>query len=407
MAIKKMPSGRYRFDYRDPKGARVRKTYGTKREALDARDKIGTSIANNSYIPPKQRPVFGAIAEEWFRGKCDRRPGTVANWKAQLDLHLIPRLGNIRLDRIDVALMESLRDDLRKTLSAKSVKAVLTTAGAIFKLAIRRELTTRNPAADAERPFEGATELTAQNETGESRHIAAVKPSEVLTPAEMRKMLDCAARGLYRTLFLASCMTGMRSGELFALRWSDIEFGSRPRIFVRRTLSWSRAQDEKGSVRAKFFAPKTQAGQREIPLAEPLAIALKSWKLESPTNDGDLVFATADGQPIRRSNALRYGLWPALRRAQLRKVNMHSLRHSFASSLIMGNAPITEVQHLLGHSSPAVTLRVYSHWFRDLKTESVERLAGLLVNEEHQDPSPSHNGHFLDTSEVAVVAASA
>jgi integrase len=98
-----------------------------------------------------------------------------------------------------------------------------------------------------------------------------------------------------------------------------------------------------------------------------------------------LVFSTADGAPIRRSNALRYGMWPALKRAGLRRVTMHSLRHSFASALIMQGAPITEVQHLLGHSSPAVTLKVYSHWFRDLHIDSLASLSTAIFRNSNQD----------------------
>src|SRR5208282_1366027 len=67
-----------------------------------------------------------------------------------------------------------------------------------------------------------------------------------------------------------------------------------------------------------------------------------------------------------------------LSRAKLRRVSMHSLRHSFASSLIAAGAPVTEVQMLLGHSNPEITLRVYSHWFKSVKTDSVARLAKTI-----------------------------
>src|SRR5271167_4214116 len=89
--------------------------------------------------------------------------------------------------------------------------------------------------------------------------------------------------------------------------------------------------------------------------------ALRRWKLQCPQSEHDLVFAIRDGQPMHRSTALRYGLRPALNRAGLRRVNMRSLRRSFASALIIAGAPVTEVQHLLGHSSAAIMLKVYSH----------------------------------------------
>ncbi len=87
------------------------------------------------------------------------------------------------------------------------------------------------------------------------------------------------------------------------------------------------------------------------------------WRLQCPATADDLVFPAAGGRPMRRSSALPYGLWSALRRAGLRWVNMHSLRHSFASALIMidhGRGGVTEVQALLGHASPAITARIYS-----------------------------------------------
>ena len=108
-----------------------------------------------SKLLPKISRTRGRLVP--FKG--DRRPGTVGNWRAQADLHLNPKLEELRLDRIDVALIEKLRDELRGKLSAKSVNAVLTTAAAIFKLAVRRKLATGNPTADAERAFLGATEL--------------------------------------------------------------------------------------------------------------------------------------------------------------------------------------------------------------------------------------------------------
>ena len=134
-----------------------------------------------------------------------------------------------------------------------------------------------------------------------------------------------AEPGYYRTLFMTAYVTGMRSGELFALKWSDIELkgidaetgreSSRGRIFVRRSLSWARVEKDDGPVRPRFFPPKTKAGVRTLPIPMELAGALRRWKLQCPQSEHDLVFAMPDGQPMHRSTALRYGLWPALSRA--------------------------------------------------------------------------------------------
>ena len=111
-----------------------------------------------------------------------------------------------------------------------------------------------------------------------------------------------------------------------------------------------------------------------------LVHALKAWKLQCPPSAHELVFPTPEGTPQHRSTVLRRGLYPALRRAKLRRVDMHSLRHSFASALIAQGCTVTEVQHYLGHTSPTTTLRTYFHWFQAVKTGSVARFAkGVLA----------------------------
>lgn len=116
---------------------------------------------------------------------------------------------------------------------------------------------------------------------------------------------------------------------------------------------------------------------------------MRTWKLRCPK--GELVFCRADGQPLHRSNVLRQGLYPALRRAGLRGANLKTLRHSFASGLIASGAPVTEVQHLMGHANPAVTLRVYSHWFRDASSGAADRFTSAFL------PAPEKSGHFVGT----------
>jgi integrase len=124
-----------------------------------------------------------------------------------------------------------------------------------------------------------------------------------------------------------------------ALRWSDIDLQA-GKIFVRRSLSWARLKSETGPARPRFYEPKTKSGIRTLPAPPELLSALRVWKLECPKGELDLVFAAPTGLPAHRSNVLRYGLYRALRRAGLRRVDMHSLRHSFASALIMAGAPL-------------------------------------------------------------------
>lgn len=80
----------------------------------------------------------------------------------------------------------------------------------------------------------------------------------------------------------------------------------------------------------------------------------------------------------------------------MKKLDMHALRHTFASLLLSQGAPITEVSSYLGHADPQITLKVYSHWIPRTKTDSISRLPGMILNA--KKPTAGQDGHFWDTS---------
>ncbi len=371
----------WRLDYRPmgTHGPRRRLFFQTKKAAEKHLAETSAKASRGEYLDRARVPIFKDAAELWFRSKTDRRASHVADLRARLDKHILPRVGAIRLDRIMVGSIEKLRDDLRTDAYApRTINTIIRIVGAVFRAAIRRGDAISNPVDRVERAFMAARELRS-SEDGAGSNDDTISPDAMLSPEEIRAMLKAATPGLYRTLFTTAALTGARSGELFALRWGDVEIpkNGAAYIHIRRTVSWARINGE--PIRPKFYPPKTKAGVRKIPIPAEFVAALRAWKLQCPATADDLVFPAANGQPIRRSNALRYGLWSALRRAGLRRVNMHSLRHSFASALIMGGAAVTEVQSLLGHASPAITLRIYSHWFKTIDSGAVGRLSQIIL----------------------------
>jgi len=211
--------------------------------------------------------------------------------------------------------------------------------------------------------------------------------SNILTPDEIVKLLDVAEpprrskagntiTNNYRLLIKTAIFTGMRSGEIRGLQWGDIDWNS-GQIHVRR--SWKDGQ---------YHAPKTQASMRRIDLAEFLITELKEWHLACPRGNDDLVFPNLAGNPMSNTNLLQRGFYPALRRAGLRKIRFHDLRHTFASLLIANGEDIVRVSRLLGHSSPTVTLNVYSHMLPNDHYGSADRLAQLVF-----DTSPTEGGN--------------
>jgi integrase len=386
----------WRLDYRPQglAGPRKRIEFPTKKTAEKYLAETSVKVSHREYIEPAKIPTFAEVAKEWMADQAGCHPATLAGWRVHLK-HLAP-LDDLRLDRIDVALIERVRDDLRvrdglrRGLGARTVGAILTTCRAAFKLATRRHYIARSEAALARRPRNETVELVGQDEDKRKDGLRAIRADEAFTGAEIGRLIEHADKGLYQSLFATVAATGLRPEEAYALKWPDLELDN-ARLFVRRSLSWARGTDEKGPVRPKFYPPKTKAGTRTLPLPAGLISVLRVWKLQCPKSENDLVFSRTDGKPLHRSNVLRQGLYPALRRAGLRGANVKTLRHSYASGLIAAGAPVTEVTRLMGHSNPAVTLKVYSHWFKDVSSGATDRFAKAFL------PAPEKSGHKVGT----------
>ena len=224
-----------------------------------------------------------------------------------------------------------------------------------------------------------------------------VDPDSVLSPAEMQLLLEAARPGFERALFETAYLTGAREGELLALRWSDLELPKEGagKMAIRRSLSWARLKGEE--MRPRYFPPKTKAGRRTISMPALLVADLKRWKLQCPQSEEDLVFPTPEGKPVCRDWLLRVAFYPTLSRARLRRVTFHTLRHSCASAMIAAGAPITEVQHRLGHANPAITLQVYSHFFKHTGGNTADELANVILNGVGRLGKLEKSGHLVGT----------
>ena len=145
-------------------------------------------------------------------------------------------------------------------------------------------------------------------------------------------------------MYLTAAMTGMRQGELLALRWRDVDWPM-SRIRVRRNY-----------VRGEFGTPKSKRSSRAVPLATRVAAELERlYQHSDRQGDDDLVFAhPATGKPIDRSKLLkRYKA--ALRRAEVRPVRFHDLRHTFGTLMAAQGVPMRTLQELMGHRDFATT----------------------------------------------------
>jgi integrase len=404
-------NGKYLSRPADGHGGRLPgQTFKTKGEAKDHEDKCKREIRGGTYVAPKSIPSFGEKAEEWFASITHCRPGTTQNYRVLLDNWLLPKFRRVRLDRINTQTCEKFRTELFGRTGECNTRAIIAVLGRVLDMARRHKLVPTNATDDLPRIAAKAREiLEGDDAEGEG---GTVDPAEVLNADEVATLLSHAAPGFDRAFLHTIPLTGMRHGEALSLRWSEVDLIG-AKIQVGRTATWARVlpakaedgtREKPGPMAARYFPPKTRTSNRTIPIPAALVSILREWRLQCPKGKADLVFPAPAGTALHRSRTLKGCLRPTLRKAKLRQVTVHSLRHSFASVLIMAGAPVTEVQGLLGHSSAVVTLRVYSHWFSKTPTDAIQKLAGAILG---TGPLRHKKDTLASDDEIANVPASA
>ncbi|HXU19790.1 MAG TPA: site-specific integrase [Verrucomicrobiae bacterium] len=170
-----------------------------------------------------------------------------------------------------------------------------------------------------------------------------------------------------RTIVLVAVLTGLRIGELLALRWKHLDFlcGA---IQIRETVS-----------EGKFGTPKTKSSRRDVPMSDPVREALLAQRGRSrQTGSDDLIFATRKQTPLNPKNLLRRQLRPACAALELPLVSWHSFRHTHATLLGESGESLKTAQALLGHSDLGTTLNVYTHAIPESQKRAVDKVAEIL-----------------------------
>lgn len=222
--------------------------------------------------------------------------------------------------------------------------------------AVEWEYLAANPAAGVKRPRVERNEMHA------------------LAAAEIRRLLE-AVRPEWRTFLLCAVTTGMRLGELRALRWGDVDWNGR-RLWVRRSVT----------RRGTFQEPKSHGSVRAIAMPVSLISALRRHLMASPVKgDDELVFCTERGTPLDGTNVVRREFKPALRRAGLPQIRFHDLRHTFASLLIAQGEHPKLISEQLGHASVQITLDRYGHLMPQSYDHAGERLEEALFGASSTD----------------------
>lgn len=358
-SVRRLPSGKWQARYEIPGGRSVVApgTFRTKAEAGRWLASVETDQARGAWVDP----VAGATslseyASAWLRGQVRLSKRSREIYAAQLRLHIlpvvdpeVPALGGAALTELTPELVRQWYAALVARRSPSVAAKAYTRLRQILAAAVNDDRIARNPCRIARGGVEHSPE------------------QRFVTMPELHRLAN-AIPDRYRALVLAAGLAGLRQGELFGLRWEDVDLADAA-IVVRR----KRLRLASGEVIED--GPKSRAGRRKVALPAVLVAELeRHWEVFcTGAAPGDYVFTSPEGTPIERSN-FRCRVWlPATEAAGLRGLRFHDLRHTAGTLAARTGATTKELMARLGHASPRASL-IYQHAAEDRDRRIAERL---------------------------------
>jgi len=323
------------------------------------RKKLANGEDINKRLDPKPNSeTFKLFSETWFEIYVtpSTKPSVQRGYRQILNLHLIPAFGKLLLQDITTEKVAEYKAEKVKHLSPKTVNNHV----AVLKKC-----------------------LSTAHEWGRIDRVPKVtwlkvpqQKFDFLTSDESRVLVSSAADNQWRTFLLCAVRTGMRMGEIIGLKWEDIDLDARM-INVRRAI-----------VRKIETSPKN-GKTRHVPISDDLWEALVSLGPKK-----GYVFRREGNAPVTRGMVWR-ALQTTLKRAGLRPIGVHVLRHTFASQLVMNGVSIRAVQEMLGHADLTMTMR-YSHLSPSALHEAV-----ACLQEAENGILPRFRQHSVNTRKMS------
>jgi integrase len=336
----------------------------TQDEALRKRNEAMSKWASGMAFDAS-RTTMGEFLTRWIEESVRNsvKPITYENYSMLTRHHLIPALERYKLEDLTPDHIRKFSSTkLNAGLATRTVQLLLALLRKALQQAVDDGLVPRNVAQNVK---------VHQVRKDEVRH---------LNVEEAKKLLYSARGDRLEALYVLAIHTGLRQGELLGLKWEDVDFEART-LSVKRTLS--SAKDG-----PRFTIPKTKKSRRNVSLTgdaiealerhramqdEERSMAGGSWE------DLDLVFRSTTGTPIERHNLVARSFKPLLDKASLpRTFRFHDLRHTAASLLFVEGVHPKVVQELLGHSTVAITLDVYSHMVPGMSAQAARAMEDAL-----------------------------
>lgn len=301
-------------------------------EARSIRDGMLREILIHGNVqkePPTDPALFGEVAERWVKIKERKiRPSTLRDYRSTMNHYVLPRFGNVPITEIGYLEVEEFISELK--CSAKRINNALVPMRSVFKFALKAGLIEKNPMDLVE-------------------NLRVTKPDiHPLSMEEINLFLEHVS-DRYRNFFVVAFFSGMRFGEMAALKWKFIDFELGV-IKVRET----RVMGEEGP-------PKTKRSVRDVKMLPPVIEALRRQRKQTKERS-DYVFLNQYGRPLQSDSVNHHAWKPALRKAGLLERTLYQTRHTFATLMLDAGELPGWVQGMMGHETlQMIHDRYYCH----------------------------------------------
>jgi len=312
------------------------------------------SDADNGIRPVSQQLTVAAFLDDWLTASVRQRvrSRTADSYANTVRLYIVPALGRFPLAKLQPQHVGRMLADLsaRGDLSPTTVRYVYSVLRTALGYALRQGAVVRNVATLVDPPPRSQPEM------------------QPLTREQVRMLLTGVRGDPREALYVAALGTGLRQGELLALRWSDVDL-IRGDLTVRHTLGRFTRQPE---------PTKTPRSRRTLRLPQQVVMALTAHReRQAVVPLSGLIFTTSAGTPLHQTN-VTLGLQRTLRRLGLPQRRFHDLRHTFATLALEAGEGLDAVSRALGHTSVATTADIYGHWTPVMAQRLADRMDAVL-----------------------------
>jgi integrase len=352
---------------RDEEGKRRQRWKGGHRTRSEAERELRRALhhLDTGGDPFPEEMTTAAFLTRWLEHQKGRlRPHPYKRYSQIVRDHVLPVIGELRIDRVRPAHVQRVLDEVAaKGLAVRSVVETRAVLSSAMRQAAAWGLVVANPVTAVRPP------------KGERKELA------VPSPGELVRLLEVARGSTWEIPLVLAATTGARRSEVLATRWSDLDL-DRARLRITRSLQRAVAGDD-GSTSLQFMEPKTDRARREVALTAPTVERLRRYRQEQTTRrlalgpgwtDLDLVCDRGDGGPLD-PDAFTRGFKRLAARAGLDpRTRLHDCRHGVATTMLAKGVHPAIASAVLGHASPAFTMSVYQHVLDGMTAQAADAL---------------------------------